>query len=100
MPATDAPTLERLGDLPALLQQAEGWQALVQALQSGQSGTVDGAWGSSAALSAATLSLQSPTTVLVVLAHPADLETWADELAGFSHIDPTIFPIDEATSRH
>jgi transcription-repair coupling factor (superfamily II helicase) len=100
MPVADLPTLECLSDLPALLQQAEGWAALVQALQAERSGTVDGAWGSSAALAAAALGLPAPSTVLVVLAHPADLETWADEAAGFSNIDPVIFPIDEADASH
>ncbi|HEV3146509.1 MAG TPA: transcription-repair coupling factor, partial [Gemmataceae bacterium] len=78
----------------------EGWPALVQALRARRSGTVDGAWGSSAALAAATLGLQAPATVLVVLAHPGDLESWANELAGFSNHEPVLFPIDEPDARH
>src|SRR5262249_1446229 len=51
-----------------------------------------GAWGSSAALAAATLGLHAPQTLLVVIAHPRDLDGWADELAGFAGLRPLVFP--------
>src|SRR5712692_5076240 len=97
--APDTPTAERLSDLVETLRAADGFDAVRDALHAGRSGTVDGAWGSSSALSVAALGVDAPATVLVVLAHPGDIETWGDELAGFTHGRPTVFPIDEGGSR-
>src|SRR5438105_2132343 len=96
MIATESPTLDRLSDLPAQLHAAENFDDVLAALQAGRSGTVDGAWGSSQALTVAALTAAAPATVLVVLAHPGDLGAWADELVGFANVRPAVFPIDEA----
>ena len=53
-----------------LLRAAEGFPNMVAALKAGQAGTIDGAWGSSAALSAAALATEAAGPMLVVLAHP------------------------------
>src|SRR5712691_6281922 len=82
MIATDTPTAERLSDLVETLRAADGFDAVLDALRAGQSGTVDGAWGSSAGLTVASLGADAPATVLVVLAHPGDIEAWGDELTG------------------
>src|SRR5262245_1182077 len=96
MPVTEARPGERLGELPALMRGLDGFLPLVEALRAGRSGTIDGAWGSSAALAAATLGTGAPATLLVVLAHPHDLKGWADELRCFRGARPAIFPSDEA----
>jgi len=57
---------------------ADGFAAVVDALRTGRSGTVDGAWGSSSALAVAALGADAPATVLVVLAHPGDIGLWRD----------------------
>src|SRR5258706_12624205 len=79
MPVAEGAVAERLGDLPALLHTLDGFVPLVETLRAGRSGAVDGTWGSSAALAAAALALNSPSTILVVLAHPHDLPAWSDE---------------------
>ncbi len=83
---------DRLSDLTAAIAAAEGFPALLGALEGGRSGTIDGTWGSSGALVAASLARHVPGTLLVVLAHPGDLDTWARELAGFGDARPSIFP--------
>ncbi len=95
MPATEARGLDRLSDLPGLTRTLDGFVPLAGALRAGQSGTIDGAWGSSAALVAATLAGEASATLLVVLAHPRDVAGWADEIAGFAQIQPISFPADE-----
>ena len=60
MPVADAAP-DTLADLPRLLRDAEGFADVVQALRAGRAGTIDGAWGSSAALSTAAVTL-SPKT--------------------------------------
>src|SRR5437660_8455651 len=94
MPPTTATlaSLDSLKDLTRLVQQAEGFHPLVAALKNGHGATVDGAWGSSAALAGAAIGLHAPRTLLVVIAHPRDLDGWAEDLAGFSGLRPVVFP--------
>ena len=87
-----SPTLDSLKDLTRLVQTSEGFHPVVAALQNGHGATVDGAWGSSAALAAAALAVQAPSTLLVVIAHPRDADPWASDLASFSGIRPVLFP--------
>jgi transcription-repair coupling factor (superfamily II helicase) len=83
---------ERLQDVPELLARTEGFPAVLSALHQRRGAVVDGAWGSSAALATAVLARQAPSTLLVVLAHPRDLDGWSGDLASFSGIDPIVFP--------
>ncbi|MFL5329695.1 MAG: transcription-repair coupling factor [Gemmataceae bacterium] len=83
---------ERLSDLVTLLQATEGFAAVAQAMRAGRGASVDGAWASSAALAVAALADKAPSVILVTLAHPADLDTWAADLAGFTGQQPQIFP--------
>lgn len=93
MPVVEsAPGTESLADLPPLLTRVEGWSELHDALKAGQSGTIDGAWGSSSALAAAALALQAPRTLLVVLAHPGDVDPWMLDLHSFTRQTPILFP--------
>jgi len=90
--APPATPLSALKDLTRLVQEAEGFHPVIAALKNGRSATVDGAWGSSASLAAAAIGLHVPQTLLVVIAHPRDLDAWADDLHGFSGTRPAIFP--------
>jgi transcription-repair coupling factor (superfamily II helicase) len=81
-----------LQDLPCWLEAAEGFAAVAEALDRGDAATIDGAWNSSAALAAATLALRAPATLLVVLAHPRDLDHWAGDILSFSGLHAITFP--------
>src|SRR4051812_34629434 len=91
-----APLPSGLQELPQWLEAQEGFAAVVRALEKNHAATVDGAWNSSAALTAAALGLRVPKTLLVVLAHPRDLDHWAEDLQSFSGIDPVTFPAWDA----
>jgi len=81
----------RLTDLPTLVERAEDFAFLLAALRQGLSATVDGAWGSAAALTASMLGRHAPGTLLIVLAHPRDLDGWVGDLQSFSGSTPSIF---------
>jgi transcription-repair coupling factor (superfamily II helicase) len=87
---------EALQDLPRWLEGTRGFSALLQSLQRGHAATVDGSWKSSAPLVAATLGLQVPKTLLVVLAHPRDLDSWDEDLLSFSGLRAATFPAWDA----
>src|ERR1043165_4203682 len=87
---------DRLQDLPRWLEGTEGFPALLRSLLAGQAATVEGTWHSSASLVAATLASHVPGTLLVVLAHPRDLDYWDEDLASFSGIRPVNFPAWDA----
>lgn len=83
-------------DLRAVLREAEGVEGVVAALRTGGAGTIDGAWGSAAALACATLASETPATLVVVLAHPGDVDAWVNDLASFCNARPTVFPAFES----
>ncbi len=89
--ATGTPPGDGLAGLPRLLHAADGWGPLRAALLAGQSGTIDGAWGSSAALAVAALAEQAAGTVLAVVPHAGDLVTWAEDLTSFRGTRPAVF---------
>ena len=93
MTATGPASEFGLSDLPGLLRAAEGWAGLRAALAAGKSGTVDGAWGSAAAAAIAALAADFP--VLAVVPGVADLDGWAEDLAGFTGARPALFPAHE-----
>src|SRR5436309_11715073 len=90
--ATQGPKLTGLKDLTRVVQTAEGFHPLVAALKNGHGATVDGAWGSSGALTAAALGLHAPRTLLVVVAHPRDADGWVEDIATFAGLRPVTFP--------
>src|SRR5262245_20288414 len=94
MPARHAlePQLAGLSDLPQILEAAEGYPALIEALNAGRAATVDGAWNSSSALAAATLGKHAPATLLIVLPFPRDIDFWTEDLASFAGTRPVVFP--------
>jgi transcription-repair coupling factor (superfamily II helicase) len=92
VPQTVPAAIDQLQDLTGLIRRAEGFAPVLAALQQGRSATVDGAWGSSAALAAAAIAQEVPQTLLVVIAHPRDVDGWAGDLASFAGLRPVVFP--------
>jgi transcription-repair coupling factor (superfamily II helicase) len=88
--------IDNLKDLTRILQRAEGFHPLIAALKNGHGGSIDGAWGSSASLAAAALGLQAPRALLIVIAHPRDVDSWADDIESFTGIRPAVFPAWDA----
>jgi transcription-repair coupling factor (superfamily II helicase) len=80
-----------LAALPGLLTAAEGWTALRAALDAGNSGTIDGAWGSSAGLAVAALAGDAPATLLAVVPGQSDLGWFVEDLAAFTGSRPAVF---------
>ncbi len=95
MPSTTTPThptIDTLKDVTRLIQTVEGFHPIIAALKNGRGAVVDGAWGSSASLAAAALGLHASRTLLIVIAHPRDLDAWADDLHSFAGTRALIFP--------
>src|SRR5437588_9288706 len=90
------PVPESLKDLTRIVQTAEGFHPLVAALLNGHGAAVDGAWGSSGALAAAALGLHAPRTLLMVIAHPGDVDGWVEDVATFAGLRPVVFPAWDA----
>ncbi|MGC1274487.1 MAG: transcription-repair coupling factor [Planctomycetaceae bacterium] len=72
-----------LADLPALVARQPGFVAVLAALARGDSGTIDGAWGSCAAAAAAALARNLDRPLLVVLPRMAGVDDFAADLAAF-----------------
>ncbi|HVW00706.1 MAG TPA: DEAD/DEAH box helicase, partial [Planctomycetaceae bacterium] len=87
-----------LKDLPTLIERQDGFDEVLAALRHGDSGTIDGTWGSSCALTAATLARCAPGTVLIVLPRLSDVDDFAGDLAGFLGETPLVFPAWETVS--
>src|SRR5262249_17369580 len=81
-----------LKQLPPHLEACEGFAPVVAALKAGHAATVDGAWHSAAPLTVAALARHSPSTILVVIPHPRDLDAWAEDLSSFIGLAPLVFP--------
>ncbi len=89
---TGKPGPTTLADLPDVLAAQPGIAEVLAALRAGLSAAVDGAWGSSASLSAALLARHVPRTLLVVLAHASDVDAWCEDLSAFANLRPVVFP--------
>ena len=81
-----------LQDLRALLETSQGFAEVLEALSRNRAATIDGAWNSSASLAAASLATHCTQTLLVVIAHPRDLDGWTDDLVSFTGQRPVVFP--------
>ncbi len=94
MPVISGSTIESraLRGLIQKLQHGPGFLELMAALKNGRSGTIDGAWGSAAALTAASIRLHAPSTVFVVIAHVGDIDDFAADLETFAGFAPEVFP--------
>ncbi|MGF1581651.1 MAG: transcription-repair coupling factor [Gemmataceae bacterium] len=89
---TTEPSVQNLQYLPQLLRGSEGFTEVVGSLEHGKAATIDGAWKSAAALAVTTLASACPKTLLVVLAHPGDLDGWEQDLHTFTGQRPVFFP--------
>src|SRR5262245_23579730 len=79
-------------ELAEHLGRVDGFDAVLAALEQNHSATVDGAWASSSALVAAALARRQAQPLLVVIAHPRDLDAWASDLHSFSGHEPALLP--------
>lgn len=84
--------IQGLGDLPAIVQQFDGFREAVGSLHQGERADIDGIWGSAYALTAAALAAESPSTLLVVTPRIADVDDFALDVSGFLGEAPLIFP--------
>ena len=81
-----------LKELTRQIQRAPGFPEVLAALKNNRSATIDGAWGSAGPLTAAGLGLHAPQTLLIVMAHVADLDDFRDDVATFAGAMPEVFP--------
>ncbi|MFN9198735.1 MAG: transcription-repair coupling factor [Planctomycetaceae bacterium] len=122
MAAKRTPSVLQLSDLPPLVRETPGFAEVRAALAAGQTGLIDGVWGSASALACAALlppsatagepaDTQRPTAsrdgtaggrpdggpvLLVVLAHAREVDDFAGDLAGFAGAGPLVFPAWES----
>ncbi len=97
----NVPLIRSLPDLIPRLRRVESFDAVIRALERGDSGTIDGAWGSSSALAAAAISDSlrrqpgASRTLLVVLPRISDVDDFAADLASCLPEPPVVFPASE-----
>ena len=92
MPTKAQPKICDLGGLVPCLHRADGFAEVVRSLLGGESAAIDGAWGSSCALTVAALAADAPETLLVILPRISDVDDFADDVSGFTGEIPLIFP--------
>ncbi len=81
-----------LTDLVPRLSANPQFKLVSKALTSGNSATIDGAWGSSCALSVAALMVTTTKPLVVILPHPKLVDDFAVDVAAFCGFSPAIFP--------
>ncbi|MCA9075904.1 MAG: transcription-repair coupling factor [Planctomycetaceae bacterium] len=87
-----ADVVRSLPDLIPRLRGMAGFDEVMQSLQGGRRATIDGAWGSSCALTAATLAQESPRPLLIVLPRIRDVDDFAADLVPLLDETPLVFP--------
>lgn len=87
---------DRLLELVGRLERQEGFDPVVAGLLAGQAATLDGVWGSSCALVAASLARHAPGPLVVVCPHPDDVDRLIDDFALFSRLTPERFAARES----
>ncbi|MDQ3331403.1 MAG: DEAD/DEAH box helicase, partial [Planctomycetota bacterium] len=97
----------KLADLPALVARQPGFAEVIAALGRGESGTIDGAWGSSNAAAVAALARTLDRPLLIVLPRlasvddvAADLATFLEEAEGSHPLGLAIVPAWESPPTH
>ncbi len=83
--------ITQLTDLPSRLLTQPGMAEVIAKLRDGKDATIDGAWGSSSALTAVALCQQASSTLVVVLPHEKDVDGFTSDAAAFG-IEPECFP--------
>ncbi|MCA9267510.1 MAG: hypothetical protein KDA41_03525, partial [Planctomycetales bacterium] len=86
----------QLFELPRRLETHEGLAECAAAMRLGKPCTLDGAWGSSCALTAAALARSAPGPLVVVLPQAGAIDDFIDDCALFSHTGCERFPAWEA----
>jgi transcription-repair coupling factor (superfamily II helicase) len=79
-------------ELPERIGSQAGFEPLLAALAQGQWATLDGVWGSACALVAAGFQRRLSRTLVVVTAHPDELDDFCGDWTLFSTVDPEQFP--------
>jgi len=93
------PTIRHLTDLVPLIERQEGFDEILASLKRGESATIDGAWGSTCALSIAALSKQASGTLLVVLPRLPEVDDLAYDISAFVENPPRILSAWEGLPR-
>ena len=97
MSISQHPVPQSLTELAALIGALPGFPEVTQALHSGNSAAISGAWGSSCAISVSSLAFNSPRHCLVVvLPTIRDAEEFADELSDLTTRVVKSFPAWES----
>ncbi len=86
-------------ELAGRLERQEGFAEVVESLEGGHAATLDGVWGSSCALVAATLAAHAPATLVVVCPQVEQVDELIDDLALFTRLRPERFPAWESPER-
>lgn len=101
MANADAATVasDRLLELVGCLEREADFAEVVDSLKGGHAATLDGVWGSSCALVAATLAKHASATLLVVSPQIEQVDELIDDLALFTRVKPLRFPATESFDR-
>ena len=89
-------SIQTLTELVDRLRRVDSFAAVTNAMRAGQSGTIDGAWGSSCALATAAVVQEAPGQVLIVLPRISDVDDFAADLLPFLDSPPVVFPAWES----
>ena len=87
---------DRLLELVGCLRRHQGFDEVLTRLRTGGTVTLDGVWGSSRALAAATLAEDAPGTLVVVAANSDDADDLVEDLGLFTGVTPEKFPALES----
>jgi hypothetical protein len=90
--ATATTASDRLPELVGRLDRQEGFAEVVESLSRGHAATLDGVWGSSCALVAASLATHAPASLVVVCPHVDQVDDLIDDLSLFASLQPERFP--------
>jgi transcription-repair coupling factor (superfamily II helicase) len=88
---------ERLLELAGRIERHADFGGVLAGLQQGHAATLDGVWGSSCALVAATLAQNVPQSLVVVCPHVGDVDDFADDLGLFTRTVPEKLPARSAS---
>lgn len=92
-----------LADLPALVARQPGFSDVVAAIRRGDSGTIDGAWGSSNAAAVAALAGSLDRPLLIVVPRLASVDDFVADLSSFlgeaEGLQPLLIPAWESPPR-
>jgi transcription-repair coupling factor (superfamily II helicase) len=78
------------------LAASSGWANLRAAVRAGESGTIDGAWGSAGALAVVALAQECAGPLVVVLPNVADVTPWSGDVSSFLGVAASIFPAHDS----